>query len=64
MMECERCGAEAGGNVCPGDGRYHRHGAIHTVDGGLELVCAQCAQTIADEWTANEILRGIEALAA
>lgn len=60
-LMCERCDARpARGQVCPGDGRYHHHGRVHTVTDGLELVCDACRQTIADEWTAHRLLNSVE----
>lgn len=47
---CTRCGSESFGNVCPGDGRYHHHGCVHTVDGGLEPLCHDCIKVVDEEW--------------
>jgi hypothetical protein len=57
---CERCGKPGQPQVCPGDGRYHHHGEVHTVSGCLQWVCDLCCQTVADEWSAQKLLRQIE----
>lgn len=47
---CQRCGAESVPNVCEGDGRFHHHGRVHTIGGGLEALCKSCGQIAAQEW--------------
>lgn len=58
---CERCEDKPGRRqVCPGDGRYHHHGGVHTADEKLLYVCDDCRQRIADEWTALRLCREVE----
>jgi len=53
-VPCQRCGGESVPNICEGDGRYHHHGRVHTVAGGLEALCRPCATvTAAGEWEAR-----------
>jgi hypothetical protein len=47
---CCRCGAESVVNICPGDGRLHHHGRVHTKNGGLEAVCSKCIEDVRKEW--------------
>ena len=56
-IRCYICGGESVPNVCPGDGRYHHHGCVHTAQGGLEGVCANCIPTVEADWTARKLLR-------
>lgn len=55
-VRCARCAEEAFPQVCPGDGRYHHHGCVHTSAGGFEAVCDDCAKTVDREWTESRIL--------
>jgi hypothetical protein len=50
---CSRCGGESVPNVCAGDGRYHHHGRVHTVERGLEPLCRMCAELDAEAWGAR-----------
>jgi hypothetical protein len=53
---CVRCGGEAFPQVCPGDGRSHHHGCVHTVVGRLDPVCNRCYPHVVAEWeTAKDI---------
>ena len=50
-MLCEQCQQRvARRQMCPGDGRYHHHGMIHTVDQGLRAVCDECAVIERNRW--------------
>ena len=44
------CGAESVVNVCDGDGRLHHHGRVHTISGGLEALCKNCANVENGKW--------------
>jgi hypothetical protein len=55
---CPRCGGESVPNVCAGAGRYHHHGRIHTVEGGLEPLCRMCAELDGAAWRARGGQRG------
>jgi hypothetical protein len=54
---CELCGAEAHRQICPGDGRPHHHGCVHTVDRKLIPVCNDCIAKVDAEWTAHRKAR-------
>lgn len=47
---CYLCGEEAHANWCPGDGRSHHHGCVHTPEGGLEAVCRSCHPKVEQAW--------------
>lgn len=47
---CARCGGESVPNVCEGDEKFHYHGRVHTVSGGLDALCKACGQIAAQEW--------------
>jgi hypothetical protein len=64
ITPCDRCGEEGRPQVCPGDGRYHHHGCVHTASGGFQWLCDPCRQTAADEWTARKLLNEIAREAA
>lgn len=59
-IRCYICQGEAVPNVCPGDGRYHHHGCVHTPGGGLEGVCKNCIDTVEADWTAHRNVRRSE----
>ena len=54
-MNCERCNLrDARNQVCAGDGKYHHHGHVHTVDGQLLKLCDECLKADAEAWAAKE----------
>lgn len=57
---CVICGGESVPNVCPGDGRLHHHGKVHTADNGFVALCDNCIIAIDMEWTLRRAERNSE----
>jgi hypothetical protein len=58
-MNCERCGEEAQPHVCPGDGRLHHHGCVHTFADDLIPVCNECIEEVGAEWQQARTIRAL-----
>lgn len=53
LGECPNCMERpAARQVCAGDGKYHHHGCVHTIDGHLARLCDECMEADRKAWAA------------